>query len=64
MIMFKNATAIRSTPKAILVESKDFKKSPQWIPQSVVTDESEVWKTGQSGTLTITDQFAISKGWV
>lgn len=59
----ENAKCIYEKGKAILVEAPDFDE-PQWIPFSQVTDESEVYKPGMSGTLIVTDWLAEQEGWV
>ena len=35
-----------------------------WIPQSCVDDASEIWKTGDEGTLVISEWLAKEKGLV
>ncbi len=35
-----------------------------WIPKTVVHDDSEVYKDGDSGTLVVKDWFAEKRGWV
>jgi len=35
-----------------------------WIPQSVVADDSEVYKKGDSGRLVVKGWFAAKQGWV
>lgn len=54
---------IRNSGKAILVEGGDFDE-PQWIPQSVVTSESEVYDLESEGTLIVHEWFAEKKGWL
>ena len=48
-----------ATPKAILVDidGDDF-----WIPLSHVSDDSEVYRKDDTGTLVITDWIAAQKG--
>lgn len=59
----ENAKCVHEKGKAILVEAPDFDE-PQWIPQSQVTDDSEVWKPGTEGTLIVTDWLAEKEGWL
>ncbi len=33
-----------------------------WIPTSAIHDDSEIWKKGEKGTLTVTAWVAESKG--
>ena len=49
------AKCIAQTEKAILVE---IRRDQQWIPQSVILDDSEVWKEGDEGKLVIAAWFA------
>ena len=51
----------RATPKAILIEYEGVEK---WIPQSLISDDSEVWKEGDTGTLVIPEWFARKEGLV
>ncbi len=57
-----DAKCILVRGKAILVEAHDFDQA-EWIPQSQITDDSEVWREGDEGTLEITDWWARKKGW-
>ena len=59
----KNVKCIKSTDKAILVESSEW-NGPVWIPQSQVHDDSEVWKEGDVGSLVVSEWFAEKKGWL
>ncbi len=54
--------AIRHTSKALLVTDDDC--DPFWIPQSVIHENSEVWKLGNQGELIIKQWFAEKQGWV
>lgn len=54
------AIAIAETEKALLVEIDD---EEYWIPQSVIDDDSEVWKKGDAGSLVIAEWFARKAGW-
>lgn len=51
---------IRQTDKAILVLIDGEEK---WIPQSVIHDDSEVWKKGDEGELVVQGWFAEKEGW-
>jgi hypothetical protein len=62
-ISFYDCKAIRQTEKALLVYIPDL-ETEEWIPQSCVDDDSEVYKKGDCGELVIFDYFAKSKGWV
>jgi hypothetical protein len=50
--------------KAIKVTGFFFDCGPVWIPDYAVSEDSEVWHTGDRGTLIVTDKFAESKGWL
>lgn len=56
------ATILRETAMASLcdVGAKDGK--PIWIPKSQIDDDSEVWKVGDSGEMTLNEWFAEQKG--
>ena len=53
---------LRATDKAILVRIQD--DLELWIPQSVVHDDSEVWKEDDEGTLIVAGWFAEKNGLV
>lgn len=57
-----DAECTAETPKAILVDAPDFDE-PEWIPQSQVHEDSEVYKMGTTGTLVVSDWWAEKKGW-
>lgn len=61
-IPIENAKCIKDTGKAILVEAPEFDE-PQWIPQSQVHEDSEVYGEGDEGCLIITDWWAAKQGW-
>lgn len=59
----EDAEAIFDSGKALKVEAPVFDDFV-WIPKSVITDNSEVWKEGQpSGSLIIKRWFAEKEGW-
>ena len=58
----ERAKCTAATGKAILIEASVLDE-PTWIPQSQITDDSEVWKVGDEGTLDVTDWLAEQKGW-
>lgn len=35
-----------------------------WIPKNQITDDSEVYKVGDIGTLSITEWLATERGWL
>ena len=53
--------AISHTARAILVRVPGL-EDPVWFPQSQVDDDSEVYISGTSGTLVISDWIAHEKG--
>ena len=57
-VSFDDVRCLCETPKAILVEIDG---EEVWIPQSQITDDSEVWKEGDEGTLVITEWIAKQK---
>jgi len=60
----EDAEAVRDSGKALLVESPEFDDDGEWIPQSQIHDDSEVYKEGHTGTLVVTAWFARKKGWL
>lgn len=61
----EDAVCIRESDsgKAILVRAPVFEE-PEWIAKSQITEDSEVYKTGTSGTLIVTEWLAEQKGWL
>jgi hypothetical protein len=59
VVEFENAECIKETDLAILVviDGEEY-----WIPRSQMSDESDVYGEGQSGTLIITEWIAEQKG--
>lgn len=51
------------TDKAILIESDNL-IDEEWIPQSQIHEDSEVWKKGDGGALIVNDWYAKKKGWI
>lgn len=62
-MIIENAKCTHHTRDAIVIEAPCFDEK-EWIPQSQITDDSEVWKTDDEGNLVITDWFAKKKGWM
>jgi hypothetical protein len=56
-----HARCIVQTPDAIQVQI-DGEKTPRWIPQSQVHDDSDVYKLGTEGNLIVTLWWAEQKG--
>jgi len=56
---FEDAECIKETDKAILVTIDG---DEYWIPSSLVSDDSEVWKEGDTGTLVIPQWLAEERG--
>ena len=61
--IIENCKVIKETSKAILVESDEFDE-PEWVPQSQIHEDSEIWKEGDEGDLVVTEWFAEQKGWI
>lgn len=55
------AVCIGATLKAIQVKLAEHEK-PIWIPQSLVHDDSEVYKPGQKGSLIVPEWWALKEG--
>jgi hypothetical protein len=60
--VIEDATCIRETDKAILVSAPTLDKE-EWIPQSQIHVDSEVYKTGDEGKLVIYNWLAYQRGW-
>ena len=60
----EDARCVHQTEEAILVEAPDFGDEQVWIPQSQVTEDSEVYAIRTEGTLVVSDWFAEKRGWV
>lgn len=52
---------VKETDAALCVELAD-RDEEVWIPKSVVSDDSEVWKEGDTGTMIIAEWFAEKEG--
>ena len=70
-VTIRDIVCIHATPDAILVvRGKDYDldhnliplRAKIWVPQSLVDDDSEVWKKGDKGKLVIPEWFASKKG--
>lgn len=59
----EDARCIRQTEKAILVDAPELDE-PEWIPQSQVDADSEVYKFMDEGVLIVSDWFAEKRGWL
>lgn len=64
-ITFDDCEVVHDSGKALLVIIPDLDKGePVWVPQSQITEDSEIWKLGQSGKLVVTEWIAQQKGWI
>lgn len=50
---------VRQTAKAVLYE---FDGETKWIPQSVIHDDSDIWKDGEEGVLKVQSWWAEKEG--
>ena len=55
-VRIENCRVLRDSGKAILVSIDG--ELEKWIPQSVVDDDSEIWKEGDEGDLVVKSWFA------
>ena len=57
---------VKETDKAILAESEEIDDATGepslWIPKSVISDESPIWREGEYGSLIIEGWFAEKAG--
>jgi 4-hydroxy-3-methylbut-2-enyl diphosphate reductase IspH len=60
-VEFEDTRCIGQTDKAIKVRLAT-REEPIWVPQSVVHDDSEVYKLGQTGILVLPEWFALKEG--
>jgi hypothetical protein len=56
---FEGVVCVRATDAAILVRIDG---EEHWIPQSQVSDDSEVWQEGDEGRLVVSQWIAMQKG--
>lgn len=56
---FRGAVAIAATAKAIRVRLDDGRT--EWIPQSQIDDDSDIWRDGDEGTLVVSQWIAEQK---
>lgn len=61
-VAFDGCRGVRRTEKALLVRFGDGEEV--WIPQSQISDDSEVYGEGHEGTLVVTRFIAEQKGLV
>ena len=59
---FEDCRCKAASPDAIFVYIPDLMDS-FWIPQSQVTDDSEVYELGGTGDLIVTEWWADKQGW-
>lgn len=60
----EDTEVIYDSGKALKVEAPIFDEEFVWVPKSVITDNSEVWKEGQEpGSLVVKRWFAEKEGW-
>lgn len=59
----ENARCVAETAQAICVTAPDFDED-EWIPQSQIDEDSDVYKKGTDGTLIVSDWYARKKGWI
>lgn len=57
------AIALKESDKALLVQIIDLEEQV-WVPKSQIHDDSEVFKSDQSGKLVVTNWFAEKQGWL
>ncbi len=60
-LVLDNTVVVKETVLAILVRIPDV-EGDEWIPKSVIHDDSEVWKAGDEGTLIVQGWWAEQNG--
>lgn len=58
-VEFENVTCIQETAHALLCIIDD---EEVWVPQSQVTEDSEVYRKGDEGKLVVREWWATEKG--
>ena len=58
-----NCTVLKDTGKAILIKSTEL-ENVEWIPKSMIDDDSEVYEKDTEGTLIVKEWVARTKGWI
>ena len=61
-VEFENCYCNGETAKAIHVFGASDNDDGNWIPKSVVHDDSEVYKQGDEGKLVLEEWFALKEG--
>jgi hypothetical protein len=61
--LVENAEIIKDTGKAILINAPEFDE-PQWVPQSQVHDDSDIYQEGEEGDLAVKTWWAEKEGWI
>jgi len=59
-VRIEDCEIIKATDKAVLVRIGD--EVEKWIPQSMVDDDSDIWKEGDKGDLVVKAWFAEKEG--
>jgi hypothetical protein len=59
-VEFGDATCVRETERAVLIESDELPNGRLWIPRSVLDESSEVSSTGQRGTLILKSWYVAA----
>lgn len=60
-VTLEDVKALRGTDKALLCLIAG---NEVWVPQSQITDDSEVYQSGDEGKLVVTRWIAEQKGWI
>lgn len=57
---FRDCVAVKATALALLVKIPP--RGETWVPQSVISEDSEVWKEGDTGRLVVRRWWAEQEG--
>lgn len=60
--VISDSKCVHETEKAILVSALMFDED-MWIPKSVLSNDSEVYKKGTTGDCIVSGWFAEKEGW-
>lgn len=59
-VEFESAAGLRDTPKALLVQLSD--KRHVWVPKSQISEDSEVYAPGHTGSLLVSEWWCSREG--
>lgn len=61
-VVIEDVLIVAETPRAVLVQAEDLPDGEMWIPQAVITEDSDVWRKGDEGKLVLAGWWARKAG--